>query len=989
MPTPPAQSALDVRLADLPLVDGTASRDTTGVLLREIFQRQPQLSGILIESGGSLAGLICRARFMEAFAASPNSETLLAWTAAAWINEFGRSSFLVLSADTPIREATALALAREPDFAGDPVAVECGPQCWRLLDLWTLLIAHASTLVEQVEDQSRAIEAARFTEIKYRSIFENAVEGIFQTSRGGQYLSVNPALARIYGFGSVADLMSGICDISRQLYVDPDRRRQFVEIMAEHGVVEGFESQIYRRDSSIIWISECARAVRDADGNLLYYEGTVEDITRRKESEELQRQKEAAELASRAKSEFLANMSHEIRTPLNGVIGMLELLGSTALDSRQQRYSRIARSSADSLLSLINDILDFSKIEAGKLELEHTDFDLHQLVEDMSEMFAQRAEDKRLELACHIRHDVPAAVRGDPDRLRQVLVNLTNNAIKFTERGEVVIRVALDEETNGEAIVRFEVRDTGIGIPADRMNRLFKTFSQVDASTTRRYGGTGLGLVVCKQLVELQGGAIGVESESGRGSTFYFTVRLAKQNAIERQARMPVELAGLRALAVDDNATNLEILEAQLAAWHIDYASASSGADALTILEGAAAAGSPFRLAVLDMQMPEMDGLQLAAAIKSRPAIADTTLIMLTSIGESMSDEQLAKFGLAAHLTKPTRQSRLFDAIIAVAADCGATRPDANSRRRLSHANSSSTKPRRILLAEDNEVNQLVASEIVLEAGFLCDIVDNGLAALEAIATGEYELVLMDCQMPGMDGFEATRAIRERQADSTSDSRRLPIVALTANAIKGDRELCLAAGMDAYVTKPIDPIRLIETIQTLLQLAEDGTPRAEPRNGTRPLETDAPRHCIDESAKSRVQPRARQMISTPIDVLDLLNRCQDKRELCGRVIAKFRDRCSEHRERIARAIVAADCDDLARAAHSLKGAAANLSAERLRAAAAEIERIALDHRLPAATTLERLWEALEQVVAAIPELLATLGPDSLIEQTLAAAANGN
>src|ERR1700730_13029093 len=292
-----------------------------------------------------------------------------------------------------------------------PVALDLGA---RLSEL-PLCSCCASALAElrdeltkHLEAQSLAVEAARLTEIKYRSIFENAVEGIFQTSPGGQYLSVNPALARIYGFGSFADLMSGICDISRQLYVDPDRRGQFVEIMAAHGVVEGFESQIYRRDRSIIWISECARAVRDADGNLLYYEGTVEDITRRKEAEELERQKEAAELASRAKSEFLANMSHEIRTPLNGVIGMLELLGSTMLDSRQQRYSRIARSSADSLLSLINDILDFSKIEAGETEQDHTDFDLHQLVEDMSEMFAQRADDKGLELACHIRHDVPA-----------------------------------------------------------------------------------------------------------------------------------------------------------------------------------------------------------------------------------------------------------------------------------------------------------------------------------------------------------------------------------------------------------------------------------------------------------------------------------------------------------------------------------------------------------------------------------------------------
>jgi Amt family ammonium transporter len=972
MMIPPEQSAFDRCFAELPLVDNCVSIATTVEAIRDNFRRRPAVPGILIEADGALAGLISRSRFMETIATSTEPRELLKQTAREWLNVDGPASFLMLFATASIREAAAIAVARDPATAGEPIVVKCGPRCWRLLDLRVLLSTYASILGVQFDDQSRAIEAARLTEIKYRSIFENAVEGIFQTSPDGRYLSVNPALARIYGFDSIADLMSGICDISRQLYVEPERRGQFVEIMDEHGTVEGFESQIYRRDRSIIWISECARAVRDADGNLLYYEGTVEDITKRKESEELQRQKEAAELASHAKSEFLANMSHEIRTPLNGVIGMLELLGATNLDGRQQRYSRIARSSADSLLSLINDILDFSKIEAGKLELDHIDFDLHQLVEDMSEMFAQRAEDKRLELACHIHHDVPTAFRGDPDRLRQVLVNLTNNAIKFTERGEVVIRVSLDAATTDEAVVRFEVSDTGIGIPPDRMNRLFKTFSQVDASTTRCYGGTGLGLAVCKQLVELQGGQIGVTSKFGRGSTFFFTVRLAKQNNAVRRERMSGELAGMRVLAVDDNATNLEILEAQLTAWQFDYASASCGTDALDMLEQAANNGHPFRLAVLDMQMPEMDGLQLAAAIKSRPSIADTLLIMLTSIGDSMSAEQLSKYGLDAHLTKPTRQSRLFDAIIEAAADHPTkSHDDAISNRRKTTATPTTNQRRRILLAEDNEVNQLVASEILLQAGFLCDIVDNGVAAMEAVAGGEYDLVLMDCHMPRMDGFEATRAIRDRQADSHDAARRLPIVALTANAIKGDRELCLAAGMDAYVTKPIDPARLIETIQTLLQSAADQTTESAATPSELPPASAAGVHVERPVDQSKTE---------PIDLTELLGRCQGKRELCSRVIAKFRDRCQDYRERIDRAIAAADCDELARAAHSLKGAAANLAAGRLHGEAARIERLAIDHCLPTSKVLENLWQALEQVVAATPRLLASLAPVSAIQQ---------
>jgi PAS domain S-box-containing protein len=844
-----------------------------------------------------------------------------------------------------------------------PVALDLGA---RLSEL-PLCSCCASALAElrdeltkHLEAQSLAVEAARLTEIKYRSIFENAVEGIFQTSPGGQYLSVNPALARIYGYASVADLMTGVSDISRQLYVDPNRRRQFVEIMAEHGTVEGFESQIYRRDRSIIWISECARAVRDENGTLLYYEGTVEDIHRRKEAEELERQKEAAELASRAKSEFLANMSHEIRTPLNGVIGMLELLGSTDLNSRQQRFARIARSSADSLLGLINDILDFSKIEAGKLELDHTDFDLHRLVEDMLEMFAQRAEDKRLELAGHIRPDVPAAVRGDPDRLRQVLVNLTNNALKFTERGEVVVRVSVDEGSADEAVVRFEVRDTGIGIPADRMDRLFKTFSQVDASTTRRYGGTGLGLAVCKQLVELHGGAIGVESELGRGSTFFFTVRLAKQVAAVRPVEPPIELTGMSVLAVDDNATNLEILEAQLAGWRFKVATADSARDALRKLESAAGGGKPFRLAILDMQMPEMDGLQLAAAIKRCPAIAGTPLLMLTSIGDSMSAEQLSACGLAAHLTKPVRQSRLFDAIVdstcgaaVSAASCGEGVSAVRSRRDACATMSEATpaRSRRILLAEDNEVNQLVASEILRGAGFHCDVVDNGPAAMEAVLRDQYDLVLMDCQMPQMDGFEATRAIRDRQCPGGDNGRRVPIVALTANAVKGDREACLAAGMDAYVTKPIDPVRLIETIQGLL--ASIGEPKPAVKH--MPAAAGLP-----------------SKLGEPIHLQGLLARCQGKQELCIRVLFKFADRGEEYRERIASAAAADARAELAGAAHALKGAAANISAERLREAAGEIERAVQDGLTPAKLLIDQALAELQAVVAAIPRLVEQL-----------------
>ncbi len=636
-----------------------------------------------------------------------------------------------------------------------------------------------ATMHAEISSREQAVAALRAAEAKYRSIFENAVEGIFQTSPDGRYLDVNPTLARIYGYASTDELVFRVADIERQLYVDPDRRAEFVGIMQQHDTVTNFESQIYRQDGEVIWISENARAVRGANGDLLYYEGTVEDITERKNSEELYRQKEAAVAASQAKSEFLANMSHEIRTPLNGVIGMLELLTGTALNVQQQRYARVAKTSADALLSLINDILDFSKIEAGKLDLDAVDFDLHLLLEDMAEMFAQRVEAKRLELALHIRPEVPTTVNGDPDRLRQVLVNLINNAIKFTETGEVVIRAFVECNIDQDVMVRFAVQDTGIGIPRDRMHRLFKSFSQVDTSTTRKYGGTGLGLAVSQRLVELMGGTIGVESEPGKGSTFSFNVRLGRRpDVCRRQVRS--NLNGLRVLGVDDNATNLEILESVLDGWGFEYDTAADGPTAIKKMHRAAAAGRPFQLAILDMQMPDMDGVELAQRIKQSPDLNKTTLLILTSLGQHMSVDEMSSIGLAGYLTKPLRQSRLFDAIVdATAGDVQVPKSlappvDQEGERANGLAQA------RILLAEDNEVNQAVAYEILARAGCHCDIANNGREALEAVRTRQYDVVLMDCQMPQMDGFEATRAIRALEASGATTAAAE--IALSAGA---------------------------------------------------------------------------------------------------------------------------------------------------------------------------------------------------------------
>jgi len=791
---------------------------------------------------------------------------------------------------------------------------------------------------QEIQSREKAVHALREAEEKYRSIFENAVEGIFQTSLDGKYLNVNPALARIYGYASAAELINSVGDIERQLYVEAGRRNEFIAIMQARGVVTAFESEIYRKGGDTIWISENARAVRNAVGSIQYYEGTVEDITERKQAERLQRQKEAAEAASLAKSEFLANMSHEIRTPLNGVIGMLELLAGADLNSVQQRYARVARTSADCLLGLINDVLDFAKIEAGKLELDETEFNLHLFLEDFSEMFAQRAEAKQLELACHIHHDVPTTMFGDGDRLRQILVNLVNNAIKFTDRGEVVIRVSVDSQTADHAMVRFAVTDTGLGIPPERLNRLFKAFSQVDASTTRKYGGTGLGLAISKQLAELLGGSIGVESTPGQGSTFWFTARLKKRELQESRKIAPRDLVNLRVLCVDDNLTNLEILQAQLTAWGFKFTAAERGAQALTILREAAAAGEPFGLAILDMQMPEMDGLQLTRHIKQDPQLADMSLLMLTSMGATLSRAEAREWGLAGYLTKPVRQSRLFDAII----DAAASREQPSQEAQETFTSSIPQTPEKyrtgkILLAEDNEVNQLVAAEILDRAGFQCDIVGNGRLAVEALLEKTYDLVLMDCQMPDMDGFEATRAIRSREQRSqgkTGGSQHVPIVALTANAIKGDRERCLAAGMDAYVTKPVDPVKLIQSIQTLLAAIDQAK--------------DARASLPDASAVSELASAADADFSTgeetaqdepcPYDWDTLLARCQRNETLVHRVLGRFADRADEQLDELQQAVIAGNWKIASSQAHALKGTAATLSMDRLAERAADLER---------------------------------------------------
>ena len=812
-------------------------------------------------------------------------------------------------------------------------------------------IVGISSIARDITERNRTEAALRASEERYQLVARATNDVIWDYDIAAGTLLVSEARQALFG----QEMPERASPPRRTLawcheYIHPDDVAR-VAASIDHAIAGGSDIwsadyRVRRADGTYADVRDRAHVARDAAGIPVRMIGAMMDVSDQKEAERLVHQaRDAAEAANRAKSEFLANMSHEIRTPMNGVLGMLTLALDTRLTEDQRDYLDIARSSAESLLTVINDILDFSKIEAGKLELNPEPFSIREMLGDTVRPLAMRADQKGLELVVQVLPDVPEMLVGDAGRLRQVIVNLVGNAIKFTGQGEVVLTadvVATDRRSDtadrrGDGVMlHLAVADTGIGIAPEKQAMIFEAFNQADSSTTRQYGGTGLGLTISAQLVALMGGRIWVESEPGHGSVFHVSVPLARRH--ERRStpgtRTREALEGLSVLVVDDNATNRRILQDTLTAWRMRPTLVAGGAEALRELSRAQRAGTPFPLILLDAHMPQMDGFDVAAAIAGRPELRGSTVMMLSSAGQYGNVSRCHELGIAAYLTKPVKSSDLLAVMLSTLEASVAAVPDIDA----SAPADAPVRPLRILLAEDNRVNQRIAVALLEKRGHSVRVVGNGRLALSALDEERFDAVLMDLQMPEMGGFEATRAIRERERTAGG---HVAIIAMTARAMAGDREQCLAAGMDGYVAKPIRPEELVAAVENAVP-GVSGDASATERPGYDVNETEV----FDEGA-----------------LLDLVGRDES---LMREIITLFLDEAPRLLAQIRSALTDGNLFALQFAAHALKGSVANMAAVRAFGAALELETVAragrLDDALNATAALESEIERLGRVL---------------------------